>query len=377
MKVTNCIHPKCHDTKRGCRCPNPWIEFLSKTASERKKLKLEPLSIRKLASQYRKLKATGAFEGRSMDVCNSNTSLLCKWNAARKSGKVCPSSETSLTKFSSPPPSILPHLPLDNRNEFGPDFFDESITETSLFRLWSPRIKNLLPNFRFSGIVDGSSKHMIFMLMQEKTTSAYLLVRFTRDTGNSGTPLAKSVAAQLYFEQKLGKLVPRVHFVYDLISSDDSITVIGTDVAQGTLDKLMAPARRKQFDMLSVASALKKLLSQLREAKVVHGDMGLNNITYRLSSDKRRVEYAGLIDFECSYIGRPSFNPDEVEILEILTNRKMLKSLHESGYQFPKWFRDIATDKDLSSKLQKFSSSLIKGCKNGFEEIPIPLIQVG
>ena len=219
---------------------------------------------------------------------------------------------------------------------------------------------------------------MIFMLMQEKTTSAYLLVRFTRGTGNAGTPLAKSVAAQLYFEQKLGKLIPRVHFVYDLISSDDSITVIGTDVAQGTLDKLMAPARRKQIDMLSVASALKKLLSQLREAKVVHGDMGLNNITYRLSSDKRRVEYAGLIDFECSYIGRPSLNPDEIEILEIMTSRKMLKSLHESGYQFPKWFRDIATDKDLSSKLVKFSELVSeKGCKNGFEEIPIPQIQVG
>ena len=386
MESTDCKPPKCHNTKRGCRCPNPWVEYLTKTALERKENSLKPLSLQKLAARYRKLKASQAFEGKS-EVCNSNYSLLCNWNAQRKKHRSVPSRVSIPTRSNRKPSnsvnnvqSILPRFPLDNRNDIRPDFFANEFAKTPFFLLWFPRIQNLLPNFRFSGVLRGSSGDRIFLLMQEKITFAYLLIRLSysdkRGEGNALVSLAQTVNAQIHFEQKLGIHVPRVHFIYDLVSKDDSITIIGTDTAQGTLDDLLNH-RRKSINLLSVAAAVKVLLTRLRQTNLVHCDMGFNNITYRLSPDGQNVDFLGLIDFELSRIGNTyKYSVDEINVLVQMVNKKLLKPLYLTDYPFPEWFRHAARQSNFASIIENLDDSTAYHCGNNFEGVHIPKIHV-
>ena len=147
---TQCAPPRCHKTKRGCRCPNPWIEYLAKIAHDRRDSQKKPLSIKQTAKSYKGLKARKKFDGVNQS-CRHDTELLCRWNTERI-GRY----SEKLHKIISTDFSLLPHFPLDPRNNIKPDWFCNSIAKHHFFRTVFPCLEHLLPNFQFAGILCGS-----------------------------------------------------------------------------------------------------------------------------------------------------------------------------------------------------------------------------
>ncbi len=77
-----CHAPACHSTVRGCQCPNPWLEFLSKNARDKGKQ-----SMAQHKQAYAATKAAGAFVPRAglrNGSCRSDPIKLCTWMAQRK-----------------------------------------------------------------------------------------------------------------------------------------------------------------------------------------------------------------------------------------------------------------------------------------------------
>lgn len=78
-----CKAPKCAEVANKCACPNPWVEFLAKNAHKGK------TTMAQHSAAYKALKDSGAFEpraGLNNGPCKSDPVKLCAWKLRRKAG---------------------------------------------------------------------------------------------------------------------------------------------------------------------------------------------------------------------------------------------------------------------------------------------------
>ena len=171
MNVMVCAPPKCHDTRRGCRCPNPWVEFQARIAADARR-NGKKMSRENISKEYRKAKKRGAFLPGREKTCRSNVDLLCEWNHARgqSRGRIGRVREISNKKEAVSLKSLLPSFKLDARNDRPCDYVSELSPSAPFAKEWLAIVNVLLPNFRFHNLVLGGKENDLLALYQERVT---------------------------------------------------------------------------------------------------------------------------------------------------------------------------------------------------------------
>lgn len=345
-----CPPPRCHRTKRGCRCPNPWIEFVAKTSKEHRDRGLKSLTRSQMSVRYRRSKKAKLFDPKKDGIfqrCRSDTELLCRWNADRqkrvvKNGRPNTGKKELEINASSRVESLLPNYSLDERNDVPCDSRAE--VRTAFVKKWFPKIVELLPNFKFQFFAKGLNDELI--LFREKKTRAYLLVRLM-NMNDCKVPQEQAFAAQKFFESKLGKLVPRVHFGYILDDNrNERVRIFGMDPVQGTVDRLLLdPHARDMISKMKLARKVKDILQTLKAKKLQHGDLSFQNISYKLDSSGE-IERLGLIDFEYSIHLMDPYDDTE-GILCDAWSYGLLPFMEKVGIPISEWIhRAVSSGKD-------------------------------
>ena len=385
MNVMVCAPPKCHATRRGCRCPNPWVEFQAQIAAEARQ-KGNKMSRENISREYKKAKKRGTFLPGREKTCRSNVDLLCKWNRARGQTRIIQrhvnERAIKIPKDEAASKSLLPSFKMDARNDRPCDYVSELSPLAPFAKQWLAIVNNLLPNFRFHNLVLGGKEHDLLALYQERITKAFLLVRIAKNEGqgNATTPLPLVYAAQKHFEKKLGKLVPRVHFAHTISSKKQTVKIIGTDPAQGVIQNLYDDTR-VTVDKPDLAQELFLLLKTLRANKLKHGDCHFKNITYRMTADRKKIEYLGLIDFELSGI----FEDPAVDVKSVLTEarpRGLVTYLEKAGMHIPQWYKEAEkvhvrmAKKDSRYHLNEILCRMFESSLPPYDRIPMPVIRL-
>ena len=376
MSPSPCPPPRCHRTKRGCRCPNSWIEFIAKTSKERREKGMKPMTRSQMSSLYRRSKKAQLFSPKQSDLvsrgCRSNTDLLCKWNADRqhivKSQKSAKSGKKTLdANAASKIQSLLPHYPLDARTDVPCD--SRTDVRTAFVKRWLPKVVGLLPNFEFEYFVKGLNDELL--LFREKTTKAYLLVRLM-NMDDCKVPQEQAFAAQQAFESKLGNLIPRVHFWYILDNGKERVRIFGMDPVQGTVNHLLLnPEARKRVVKIKLARKVKEVLQKLKAAKLQHGDMQFGNMSYRLDASGD-IASLGLIDFEYS-TPLTDETDDSEGILCDAWSYGLLPFLEKAGIPVPEWIQQVVSSgKDPREENLHLSAEF----RSPFKPLRLPIIHV-
>ena len=300
--------------------------------------------------------------------CNSNTEILCAWNASRK-GLTKHKSTSVVASPKSETPSLLPEYPLDDRNDVPCDWKTDE--RTAFVKRWLPRIVKLLPNFEFQFSVKGLADRL--MLFREKRTKAYLLVRLLTIT-DSKVAQEKAFAAQRVFESKLGIMVPRVHFWYKLNDGKEIVRIFGMDPVQGSIDQLLFdPVARKKISKSRLARSIKEILLKLKKAKLQHGDFQFGNMSYRLNTSGD-IDRVGLIDFEFSSILEDE-QADKEGILKDAWSFGLLKFLVKAGIHVPQWMQ-TAVDNGLDPREENPKHQDGIGYVSTFEPLQLKTLSV-
>ena len=341
--MSACHPPKCHKTRRRCQCPNPWIELQARTASERRAKALKALSRSHMSRAYKREKAAGTFSKRPSEECKSDSVLLCSWNSDRVRAATGKSQVIQL-------PSLLPNYPIDERNNVPCHWREESprVIRGGFAHRWLPIVERMLPNFEFQFFGRGSKDHNLLALFRETKIDAYLLVRIAEGTDFSvnKVPLPSMYGAQKVWEEKLGKIIPRIHFAYTVHSGQHSARIIGTDAVQGVLTDLLDVKQiRKSLNKESLCTKLIALLRLLKREKLQHGDLYFSNISYRMSQSGKDIKFLGLIDFE---FAGPLIKQSE-DFYPLITNvyrHKLLPYLKNNDIEYPSWFITAVQEKE-------------------------------
>ena len=364
--MSECTPPKCHKTRRGCRCPNPWTEFQARESMRRKRENLKRFSRAEMSKLYRRVKQSGKFASVQNSPCKGNETILCAWNAERRGTQTREESEHSL----------LRDYPLDARNNVPCDWKEEGhdVLYDKFTKRWLPIAQMLLPNFQYQFMAKGSSKENLLALFREKRSRGYLLVRIT-DVDGKKVPLEYMYGAQKVFEKKLGKLVPRIHFAHSIQAGGEEIRIIGTDAVQGVLEDLLSDTNmRKKTEKMPICRKLKGLLDVLKEKRLEHGDLHFDNVSYRMADDGS-VEYLGMIDFELSGPLRRK-GGDLASVLTSAYSDKILEFMKRI-VDLPKWFSS-AIEKGLDPIEEM--GSVYPGSsfqyRNPYEVMKMPLIRL-
>jgi hypothetical protein len=234
-----------------CQCPNPWIEFLAASASDRRSRSLSKLSIQQHAKIYRKSRRDGAYRSRhsSPSICNGNdTAELCTMLDARKH------------KFNWQKPNFdIEFLALRSkllRKLYKRDIFSATYKQTEFI------VKS---NF---GIGDKLSRYSFLY-----QTMVHLECR-----------------------RRLHDLVPRLVKAYFLKSPGNSRGVHIMERVPGiTLDTFMQDNKKSPLQLRKAAEKVFSVLKALTRARIWHGDLHGSNIMLKLGPDG--VEKAYIIDF--------------------------------------------------------------------------------
>ena len=197
--------------------------------------------------------------------------------------------------------------------------------------------------------------------------------------GNATTPLSLVYAAQKHFEKKLGKLVPRVHFANTINFNNQTVKIIGTDPSQGVIQNLLDDSR-VTVDKRDLAQHLTLLIKTLRANKLKHGDCHFKNITYRLTADRKRIDYLGLIDFELSGI----YEEPATDVMSVLTESRpcgLVPYLEKAGMHIPDWYKEAEENhlkmakKDRRYRLDEILSRMFKSSLPPYDGIAMPAIR--
>ncbi len=273
--------------------------------------------------------------------------------------------------------SLLPSYPLDRRNDRPCDNPSDESPAAPFAKEWLAIVNKILPNFRFRYLAKGSRPEGLLALYQERTTGAYLLVRIADflSMGNAQTPLPVAYAAQKKFEEKLGKLVPRVHFANVVAHNDRVVYIIGTDPAQGVIQDLFDDPK-VTVDKQDLARELVLLLKKLKAKNLKHGDCHFENITYRMTSNGKKIDFLGLIDFE----GSGEYGEPSSDVASVLTHAQyfdMIPDLVRAGLRIPEWFIEIVKSSRGNFDVDERVSRLIKrNSKPPYERLKMPRIDL-
>ena len=263
--MTDCDSPRCFHVKERCQCPNSWIEYLSKEAKDRRNSGLPRLSIKRHATNYRKLKRSGKFKtGKPTKECRDiDTDTLCKWNSQRR-----------------------------------PSTRESSADLEAFLKMKDPSIRDMPGEPR---IKTGAFKGVPVIIKIE-------------DVGNEQDDLRRknflyTTKVHTLMTERIPRSVPKLYKAYFLQSPTG---LRGIHIMEHLSGVMIDDYLKGQCDLPSLARALKKLLDDLRSCGVIHRDLS-HNIMLTLSRHGRVID-AKALDFENTHL----VNKVSIENMEIL-----------------------------------------------------------
>ena len=326
-----CRVPKCHHTRAGCRCPNPWIEFVSKTSKERRTQRATRLKMADYSRRYRQAKEDGVFVAPqeladAQRPCKSDTHKLCAWLVNRKQNVDVHASllraRTSralrliASKLRTLPPDEELGLPLQ-------DSFGLRSRGVALY-----------------GLLGSGAYGQVFLGMQTlvgaRRRVAVKVVKLSTEPEHTRGDFTREVHTQKQFHLRAGVRAPRVYDAYVSVTTKRNVTsrhgIIIMEPIAGTVHSVLRSHDTPQVVLQYVARQLKNLVEALGHAKLLHGDMHHDNIAFMWRSGRPLLT---LIDF-----GRAALQlPPDVRYYDAfwqwrasLRSATLNKALHAVGF---------------------------------------------
>jgi RIO1 family len=317
-----CKAPKCAEVKNKCACPNPWIEFLAKNASDGKATMAEH------SAAYKRLKDSGAFKpkaGLNNGGCKSDPVKLCAWKHVRKPvARMIKSRNDRLIrreikdfKFSRSPADVKKCLEfLFGTSGLDTDIVDDDrVTEAEKLEFYADefelgkrgiKLKQVLGRGVGGCVVEGTYNGKVVAIK-----FAYGNVGLhNRDTDIEvhnhklmSKALPNMVPKLLTAFKMKGKKAPE-EWQWIQEGAQPYFDVLVMEKIDYEFDKLYLKNKDDSKFVRQAAKQLKEMIMALRKKKIVHGDLHLSNMGYKLV---RGVPKLFLIDFAAV---RP-MEPDE------------------------------------------------------------------
>ena len=254
-----CSKPKCHRTIKGCRCPNAWLEHLAHSARQSGERK----SMKQHVAAYRKLKHKGYFLPKHQSACRSDVDRLCQWNQER-------SSDARRTQ-------------------------KQTIKLPKVAQEWRTELEDV-------GTIDAvvQENPVAFILgYKEGIVLKGELYDDEHDNSEEVRTFLRAVGMQMVMHRKLGDATPNVHAFRAWKKDGKTLLVAIMDRALGTVEDILRGKPTGKV-LKALAEALTSLYTKLRQHRLVHGDLNLSNITFRLAGDGKSLRDLGVIDCEDS-----------------------------------------------------------------------------
>lgn len=327
MQPLPCKAPTCHPTRRGCQCPNPWIEFLSKNAREN-----GPASIGVHAAAYRNARDAGAF---ALNVnlpnngrCRSDPYKLCAWLIRRLRARgdfhadVLEAARRRLRRI----------LRTELRANPSPQGSDTEMMRSFLR-------DHLLPGRRASDIDRMSMAHMVeevsvsSRLADRGVTLGRYLGSGTFGAAFSGTRngavcaikvvVLRSAEERAEFNrevyvhdvayQRLPNRVPRQLDVYTVAHGQMRLGIVIMQRVDGILMDILPRGSVNASSMRQIARQIKALMLRCARVRFLHGDLHVGNLGYKMVNGTPQLY---MIDFGRSHVLRAGLNAER-EVMDI------------------------------------------------------------
>lgn len=326
-----CNPPRCVRAGAKCVSPNAWLEFSIRELDQQADLHRSPISKSEMRRRYHQALASGALSG-SRDERNA---LLCRWHNERL--------QRGRTKFTSMQNSDAEHFNSGMRlleehanamvlrsalADVRHTTFRHAMTDEGAVSRWEQLFAPLsfahiarggmqrvmqmvkeclnlgwyvssvdyLINFGATGLVFSVTLSSPSSLSSRETNQ--LAMKVQSDDANSLEDVGAEVCMQAFMKDVLAGLhVPRLHGVLKTANHAGSpFAVIFMEQVHGNLEDLLHHAHEvchKTPDtqdaksvynavMFAVVANLRTILKALQRAQVVHGDLHLGNIAYKL-----------------------------------------------------------------------------------------------
>ena len=264
-----CRAPKCHSTRPGCRCPNPWLEYMSRTARLRREQR-QPRASRAQHSQlYGAAKAAGDFlvpPGLDAAPCKSDVFKLCAWMLRRKAAVrdvhgafLRAQTERAVRQIAGRlrplPPDSERHTPMSDHSGL--------------------RAQGVTVYGRLGGGVFGDVYYGMRQAAGRQYRVAIKVVQLREAAEPTAVDFQREVHMQRVFGQRAGVRAPLIYDAY--IAHKRGNKRVGTFV--GVVNAL--PLSGGTDALLYLARQLKALISTLSAASLLHGDMHTGNIGFQ------------------------------------------------------------------------------------------------
>lgn len=316
MMPPACKSPTCYPVKNRCQCPNAWIEFLSKSAADRRSKGLPKWTIAQHSAAFEALKSSGGLalkNGMNNGRCKADPVKLCAWMVRRKMGhkdlhrgpvhaqrarsqrlitasilqQVTNTSEgtdrvrTFLTDCLNKDPRVI-------RNEDG----------RALKRRLSKYL-NLAKHDTVIGRLIGYGRYgMVFEGKFRDGPAAVKIVCLSRSN-------AKMFDQEVEMHRRMRAALPgNVPQLFAAFKVNHYRRLAGV-VVMGKIDRPMSNLIRQHATdgpfIRALAKQVKDMVDKLHTHHLVHGDLHLENMGYVMVNGSPRLM---LIDFGRSYPGR-------------------------------------------------------------------------
>ena len=359
-----CKAPKCAEVKNKCACPNPWVEFLAKNAHKGK------TTMAQHSAAYKVMKDSGAFSpkaGLNNGGCKSDPVKLCAWKLRRKAGhKDLQAPVARLIKrrndrlirraikdfkFSRSPSDVKECLQfLFGTSGLDVDIVDEThTTEAEKLEFYADefdelgkrgiKLKKVLGRGERGCVVEGTCKGKVVAIK----------FAYGRDEPHH-RPTEIEVHNHKLMYKALPDRVPKLLTAfkvkgkkspggYEWVEDGDEpyFDVLVMEKIDYELDNLYRKHQNDVKFVRHIVRQLKELVGILQKMKIVHGDLHLGNMGYKLV---RGVPKLFLVDFStvCPMAPNDSYRYDDIANIWSTANdasyaslKKMLEEL-----DFPK-----------------------------------------
>ena len=263
--MPKCVAPKCAAVKDRCQCPNPWVEYLSHTASERVTAGLSRLSLKEHVRRYRNAVKSDLFKPKShrKPVCKSDTTLLCDWRSKRGHKKSITRARRAPAHATTPRVPMIRKWPMD------------------LLTLKS----DLLHHFAQTTLkADYQGIPLAFKV-------------FTLEVDHDRRDFMWQTLIHFELYKRMPSIVPRLMKAYFLKSGK---TLRGVQIMERVpgvpLAQVLERAKDDPSMMTRLAEHLGDIFHQMQEHRVWHGDLHCDNIIVKLGADGR-ILHMFVIDF--------------------------------------------------------------------------------
>lgn len=306
-----CKAPKCANVKTKCQCPNAWTEFVSRNAADRKARGLKPATRQEHAVAYSAQKAAGAFDpeaGMNNAPCKTDAVKLCAWNARRKIAgrKDLPAALLERRAEKIVGRAIAGRTvkkDVEQVRAFCKDKLGVSQvggkTEVELFAVVTRELGLDKKNVRITGFLGSGAFGRVFKAKYRD--SEHVAVKIIDvEAASDNTGFDRETHMHRLMHKKLPLRVPKHHDAFCIKKRDVRFNITVMELLNINLNTVYLQNEDDGKFVRHVARQLKDIVEQLRANKLVHNDLHLDNLGYKLH---RGLPQLYLIDFGMSYGG--------------------------------------------------------------------------